>query len=262
MAVISISNHKGGVGKSATAVNLAHALSILGKKSLVIDLDPQANASYMLGSIPPQDQPHGVADLLKSPDRNFSNTFVETHVSNVSLIPATLEMFSIEYSLPDAVRLMGLRSKFDDEAKEFFDFVICDTPPNLGPFQSNALALADYFIVPIQSGSYHALVGLEILLNAADVIRNYVNKDLSFLGILITMYDSRTSISRAMKEAIQARFPNQTFQTVINQNTVIANAALSNQTVFEQDEKAVGSKDYLALAEELLKILGDKHGRK
>ena len=262
MPVISISNHKGGVGKSATTVNLAHALALLDKKVLVIDMDPQANTSYMLGTVPPQDQPHGVSDLLKESSRNFSNTLVETHVQNVSLIPATLEMFSLECSLPDALRLMGLRSKFDEDAKKAFDFIICDTPPSLGPFQSNALTLADFFIVPIQASSYHALVGLEILLSATEVIQDYANKRLQLLRILITMFDARTSISKAMTESIQEKFQNQVFTTIINQNTIIANAALANKTIFQQDDKATGSRDYLALAKEILMILEeDKDGK-
>jgi chromosome partitioning protein len=254
--VLSISNHKGGVGKTSVSVNLSHALALLGRKVLLVDCDPQANATYILGRVPPSEQTLGVADLLRNGQRSFADAIVESNVPGVSIVPATLDMFAMEHGLPDAARVMGLRAKLDERTRSAFDFIVCDTPPNIGPFQSNALAMAHYYVVPIQADSYHALVGMEILLNAADIIRAYCNPDLKFLRVVITMYDARTSISRAMADEIRRAFKGQVFETVINRNTVIAHSVLDGMTVFQKAAKAAGARDYLTLGKEVLEVLG------
>src|SRR5271157_1532226 len=130
--VITVCNHKGGVEKTTTVVNLAHALAKMGKKVLVVDADPQANASQTLGKVAPVDHAHGVSDLFTDKSRVFSNTCVETKISGVKMIPATLQMFQLERVIPETKRVLGLRSKLDVGAKDSFDFILIDTPPNLG----------------------------------------------------------------------------------------------------------------------------------
>ena len=138
--VITVCNHKGGVGKTTTIVNLAHTLAKTGKKVLVVDADPQGNASQTLGKVAPIDQPFGVSDLFTDKSKVFSTAFVDTKITAVKLIPATLRMFQLERVIPETKRVLGLRSKLDAGAKELFDFILIDTPPNLGVFQLNALA--------------------------------------------------------------------------------------------------------------------------
>jgi chromosome partitioning protein len=255
--VITICNHKGGVGKTTTVVNLAHALVKAGKKVLVVDADPQGNASQTLGKVPPHDQPIGVADLFMDRGRVFANTYVDSKISDLKLIPSTLRMFQLERMIPETKRVMGLRAKLDAGARETFDFILMDTPPNLGTFQLNALAASDYYIVPVQADSYHALTGIEYLMETAGFVREDANEDLKFLRVLITMSDSRTSVAKTMAQEIRRHFgKDRVFENVINRNTLIAQAVIEGKSIFQKDTRAPGAKDHMSLAKELIRILG------
>lgn len=255
--VVTVCNHKGGVGKTTTVVNLAHALAKMGKKVLVVDADPQGNASQTLGKVSPTDQPFGVSDLFMEKGKVFSNTYVETTISEVKIIPATLQMFQLERMIPETKRVLGLRAKLDRGARETFDFILFDTPPNLGVFQLNALAASDWYLVPIQADSFHALTGIEYLLETAGFVREDANEDLKFLRALVTMYDARTSVAKTMDEEVRRHFgKDRVFNTVINRNTLIAQAVIEGKTVFQKDSRAPGAKDHLSLATEILDILG------
>lgn len=255
--VITVCNHKGGVGKTTTVINLAHALAKKGKKILVVDADPQANASQTLGKVPPIDQPFGVSDIFMDKGKIFSNTCVDTKVPDVNLIPATLQMFQLERIIPETKRVLGLRAKMDSGARDNFDFILFDTPPNLGVFQLNALAASDWYLVPIQADSFHALTGIEYLLETAGFVREDANDDLKFLRALVTMYDARTSVAKSMDEEVRRHFgKDRVFKTVINRNTLIAQAVIEGKTVFQKDSRAPGAKDHTALAKEILDILG------
>lgn len=255
--VISVCNHKGGVGKTTTVVNLAHALAKEGKKVLVVDADPQGNASQTLGKVPLVDQPFGVSDIFTDRVKVFSNTFVDTKISDVKLISATLQMFQLERVIPETKRVLGLRAKLDAGAREVFDVILFDTPPNLGVFQLNALAASDWYVVPIQADSFHALTGIEYLLETAGFVREDANQDLKFLRALITMYDARTSVAKTMEEEVRKHFGKErVFQTLINRNTMIAQAVIEGKTIFQKDGRAPGAKDHTDLAEEILRILG------
>lgn len=256
--VITVCNHKGGVGKTTTVVNLAHALAKMGKKVLVVDADPQANASQTLGKVAPVDQPYGVSDLFTDKSKVFSNTCVDTKISGVKMISATLQMFQLERVIPETKRVLGLRSKLDAGARESFNFVLIDTPPNLGVFQLNALAASDWYIVPIQADSYHALTGLEYLMETAGFVREDANGDLKFLKTLITMYDARTSVAKTMLQEINKHFgKDRVFRTVINRNTLIAQSVIEGKSIFQKDSRAPGAKDHLELAQEMVEILGE-----
>ena len=255
--VISVCNHKGGVGKTTTVVNLAHALAKEGKKVLVVDADPQGNASQTLGKIPPVDQPFGVSDIFTDRGKVFSNTFVDTKISDVKLISATLQMFQLERVIPETKRVLGLKAKLDAGAREVFDVILFDTPPNLGVFQLNALAASDWYVVPIQADSFHALTGIEYLLETAGFVREDANQDLKFLRALITMYDARTSVAKTMEEEVRKHFGKErVFHTLINRNTMLAQAVIEGKTIFQKDGRAPGAKDHAELATEILTILG------
>jgi chromosome partitioning protein len=256
--VITVCNHKGGVGKTTTVVNLAHALAKAGRKVLVVDADPQGNASQTLGKVPVVDQPFGVSDLFIDKSKIFSTACVDSKVPGVKLIPATLQMFQLERVIPETKRVLGLRSKLDAGAKETFNYILIDTPPNLGVFQLNALAVSDWYIVPIQADSYHALTGLEYLMETAGFIREDANQDLKFLRTLITMYDARTSVAKSMLEEINKHFGKErVFRTVINRNTLIAQSVVEAKTIFQKDSRAPGAKDHADLAQEIIELLGD-----
>jgi len=257
MPVICLLNQKGGVGKTTTVVNLAHALAKMGNRVLVVDADPQANASQTLGKVSPVDQPQGVSDLFTDKSKVFSNTFVDTKISGVKLIPATLQMFQMERIIPETKRVLGLRSKLDAGARESFNFILIDTPPNLGTFQLNALAASDWYIVPIQADSYHALTGLEYLMETAGFVREDANEDLKFFRTLITMYDARTSVAKTMLQEINKHFgKDRVFRTVINRNTLIAQSVVEGKSIFQKDSRAPGAKDHQDLAEEIVALLG------
>jgi len=253
---ISVCNHKGGVGKTTTVVNLAHALAKEGKQVLVVDADPQGNASQTLGKVPPADQPFGVSDLFVDKTKVFSTCCVDTRIPEVKLIPATLEMFRLERAIPETKRVLGFRAKLDQGAHETFDYILFDSPPNLGVFQMNTLAASDWFIVPIQADSYHALTGIEFLMETAGFIREDVNESLKFLRVLITMFDSRTSVAKSMADAIRKNFgEDRVFKTIINRNTLLAQAVIEGKTIYQKDTRAPGAKDHASLAREIRKIL-------
>lgn len=255
--VITVCNHKGGVGKTTTVVNLAHALAKNGKRVLVVDADPQGNASQTLGKVPPTDQPFGVSDIFMEKGKIFSNTHVDTTIPEVKIIPATLQMFQLERMIPETKRVLGLKAKLDSGARESFDFILFDTPPNLGVFQLNALAASDWYLVPIQADSFHALTGIEYLMETAGFVREDANEDLKFLRALVTMYDARTSVAKTMDEEVRRHFgKDRVFSTVINRNTLIAQAVIEGKTVFQKDTRAPGAKDHMALAKEILNLLG------
>ncbi len=254
--VITVCNHKGGVGKTTTVVNLAHALARLGKKVLVVDADPQANASQTLGKVPPVDQPFGVSDLFIDKSKIFSTTFVDTKIQDVKLIPATLQMFQLERMIPETKRVMGFKAKLDEGVLETFDYIIFDTPPNLGVFQLNALAASQWYLVPIQADSFHSLTGIEYLVETAGFVREDANEDLKFLRALVTMYDARTSVAKTMSQEIRRHFgKDRVFKTLINRNTMVAQAVIEGKTVFQKDGRAPGAKDHLDLAEEMISLL-------
>ncbi len=254
--IIAIANQKGGVGKTASTISLAHALAIRGQKVLVIDLDPQGNSSRILGTILPSEQPRSVIDLFKKKTALLSNTYVNTKVDGVKLIPAYLKLFQVERELREIERLSTLRTKMDATALEEFDFILVDTPPNLGTFLLNALIVSDYVIIPIDAESIFAVEGLDGLLETIADVKNTINPKLKLLRVLLTMVDGRTTTSKVIREQVFRTFDDeQVFKTTITKNTSINKAHLRGLTIFQEDRKALAAVDYLHVAEELLQCL-------
>lgn len=255
--VIAFTNHKGGVGKTTTAVNLAFALTMKRKKVLLVDADPQGNASSTLGEISPFEQQCTVRDLLVEKDSNFTSCAVATKYKNLDLIASNINAatVSVELSQSDPKRFIGFKTKFDEAADKHYDYVFIDCPPAIdGPFLVNALILSDYYLIPIEAESVYALSGVDSLLKAVETLTEGVNESLSLLGALITMYDARNSAAKFMTETILDYFGEDTvFTTRISRNTSVNKANMLSRAVCDFEPKAQGCQDYRNLANELEK---------
>jgi len=251
---ISICNQKGGVGKTTTVVNLAAALAKLGKNVLVLDMDPQANASDTLSSVSPYEAKFTMYDVLMDRVKIISTSLQETHDELLKIVPGHINLSGIEHELYKSVRaVIALKKKIDRNAREYFDFILIDCPPSLGLLTVNSLVASDSYIIPVQASSYYALQGVELLQNTISDVRENINESLQLEGILITMYDSRTNICKAMAEEIRNFFgTGKVLKTVINRNTTLDQATLNRQTIFENDSRSQGARDYIRLAKELL----------
>src|ERR1017187_1490838 len=262
---ISVCNHKGGVGKTTTVVNLAAALAELGKKVLVLDMDPQGNATMVLFKDDPFKSDQTTLALFRSPESSFYTVQQPSKVKNVSIIPTNINMLLVEKEIMGTYKMVAaLREKFDEETKREFDFVLIDCPPNLGSFVTNALSISDYYILPVGAEDYFAVRGLENILNHASDISKGVNGSLDLMGLLITLYDERTSVSKVLKVEITNFLKNhfkqdKTFKTIINRNTDLNQAVIKRKTIFQHDRRVSGAQDYLALAKEVIAYV-DKRG--
>jgi chromosome partitioning protein len=254
--IIAFANQKGGVGKTSSVISLSHALAIRDQKVLVVDLDPQGNSSRILGKNLPSEQPRTVIDLFTRKTALFSNTYVDSQIKGVKLIPSYLKLFEIERSMKEIERLSTLRTKLDDGVLEEFDFILVDTPPNLGTFLLNSLIISHYVVIPIDAESIFAVEGLDGLLETIADVKATLNPKLKLLKVLLTMVDGRTNTSKIIKEQVQRSFETeQVFRTTITKNTSVNKAHLQGLTVFQDDRKALAAKDYMAVAEELLACL-------
>ena len=251
---ISICNQKGGVGKTTTVVNLAAALAKLGKNVLVLDMDPQANASDTLSSVSPYEAKFTMYDVLMDRVKIISTSLQDTHDELLKIVPGHINLSGIEHELSKSVRaVIALKKKIDRYAQESFDFILIDCPPSLGLLTVNSLVASDSYIIPVQASSYYALQGVELLQNTISDVRENINESLQLEGILITMYDSRTNICKAMAEEIRNFFgEDKVFKTMINRNTTLDQATLNRQTIFENDSRSQGARDYIRLAKEIL----------
>ncbi len=252
--IISVCNQKGGVAKTTTVVNLAAALAKLEHKVLVLDLDPQTNASVTLGKTNPYEAAFTMYDVFMDRAKIVSTSMQETRDKYIKLVPGHINLSGIEHKLWGSVRaVIALTKKIDKHAKDTFDYILIDCPPSLGLLTVNALVASDTYIIPVEASSYYALQGMELLQNTISDVQENINESLILMGILITMYDSRTSICKAMAEEIRSYFgDDNVFRTVINRNTTLAQATLNGKTIFEHESRSPGARDHLELAKELL----------
>lgn len=251
--IIAIANQKGGVGKTTTAINLGAGLATLGRRVLVVDLDPQGNASTGLG-LEADQREYTTYDLLLE-DASLDDVIYETRIDNLMLSPATqdlssadIEMVSNEkrsFLLHDALRQAGI-----DKFK--FDFILIDCPPSLSLLTVNAMVAANSILVPLQS-EFFALEGLSQLLLTVREIRQTANPDLSIEGIVLTMYDRRNNLSLQVEEDARDNLGDLVFQTVIPRNVRISEAPSYGMSVLDYDGTSRGSQAYLALADEIAK---------
>ena len=248
--VIAIANQKGGVGKTTTAVNLASALAVLEKKILLIDADPQANATSGLG-VNVDEKNVGTYELLEH-TAAVEETIINTSVPHLDLIPSHIDLVAIEIELVDKNQREFMLKKALENIINTYDFILIDCAPSLGLITLNALTAANSVIIPIQC-EYFALEGLGKLLNTIKSVQKIHNEALDIEGLLLTMYDARLRLSNQVVEEVKKHFDTMVFKTIIQRNIRLSEAPSYGENIIEYDATSKGAKNYLSLAEEVLK---------
>ena len=247
--VLAIANQKGGVGKTTTSMNLAAALGVLEKKVLVIDADPQANATSGLG-FDPRNITNGIYECLIN-EVEPKDIILTSSSPNLDLIPAHIDLVGAEVemiNLPNREKMMRMAI---DKVKENYDFIIIDCSPSLGLITINSLTAADSVIIPVQC-EYFALEGLGKLLNTIKIVQTRLNNDLAIEGILLTMYDTRLRLSNQVVDEVKTHFQDLVFDTIIQRNTKLGEAPSHGESIIMHDASSRGATNYLNLAREVL----------
>jgi chromosome partitioning protein len=248
--IIAIANQKGGVGKTTSAINLAAALGVLEKKILLIDADPQANASSGLG-IDVENVLNGTYQILEH-TITAEQAIQKTTSPNVDIIPAHIDLVAIEIELVDKEDREYMLKKSLESIKNSYDYIIIDCAPSLGLITLNALTAADSVIIPIQC-EYFALEGLGKLLNTIKSVQKIHNADLDIEGLLLTMFDSRLRLSNQVVEEVKKHFNEMVFSTIIQRNTRLGEAPSYGESIIAYDATSKGAINYISLANEVLK---------
>ncbi len=245
--IYAIANQKGGVGKTTTAVNVAACIAEAGPRTLLVDIDPQANATVGLGVA--KDRSPNVYDVLAG-DATAAEALVDTQIENLALLPAHPDLAGASVELP---RRPGSETLLRDAlapVRDRFAFTLLDCPPSLGPLTVNALVAADRVIVPVQT-EYFALEGLAGLLDTLELIQRELNPRLAVAGMLLTMHDGRTRLARDVEAEVREHFPALVFDTVIPRNVRIGEAPSFGRPVIHHDPHCAGSDAYFELAREV-----------
>mgnify|MGYP001808503697 FL=1 len=252
MKIIAISNQKGGVGKTTTAINLSTALAAVGQKVLVIDLDPQGNASTGLG-INYNEREKTIYDVLSN-QIEIQAAIHQTNISNLSIIPSTVDLSGIEPELANETdRAYVLRNIFTStQTLEEYDFVFIDCPPALSLLTIMAMTLADSIIVPLQC-EFFALEGLSQLIKTIDRVKNNLNPSLHIDGIVLTMFDGRNKLSSQVADDVREHLKEQVYETIIPRNVRVSEAPSFGMPALIYDHRASGSQAYIRLANEIIK---------
>ncbi len=248
--IIALTNQKGGVGKTTSAVNIAASLAVSEIKTLLIDMDPQANTST------------GIAEIIKKRAENtiyetlvdeipIKDTITKTTFNHLDAILSTNDLVGAEIELVSVIARELELKKALAKVKRRYDYIIIDCPPSLGLLTLNSLTAANALIIPIQA-EYYALEGLGQLLNTIRLVQQYLNKNLKIAGVLVTMFDGRLNLSRQVLDEVKSYFGDKLFNTVIHRNVRLGEAPSFGKPALLYDANSVGAKDYMALIEEII----------
>ena len=247
--IIAIANQKGGVGKTTTAINLGASLAVLEHRTLIIDADPQANATAGVG-FDPKNIKTSIYECIVD-DINPEDIILNTKTPNLDILPAHIDLVGAEIEIINLPNREKMMRKVTAKIKDKYDFIIIDCSPSLGLITVNALSAADSVIVPVQC-EYFALEGLGKLLNTIKIVQSRLNENLDIEGILLTMFDVRLRLSKQVVDEVKTHFQQMVFKTIINRNTRLSEAPSFGETIIMHDADSTGAINYLNLAREIL----------
>ena len=247
--IIAIANQKGGVGKTTTSVNLSACLAHIGKKVLLIDADPQGNATSGVG-VNKGDVHQCIYDMLID-DVSINEVIYKTKMENLDIVPATISLAGAEIELVSTISREVRMKHAIQEAKESYDYIIIDCPPSLGLLTINSLTAADSVIIPVQC-EYYALEGLSQLLSTIRLVQKHLNENLMIDGVLLTMFDARTNLGIQVIDEVKKYFQDKVYGTIIPRNVRLSEAPSHGEPIIIYDSRSKGAEVYLELAKEVV----------